>query len=199
MNISRRVRLSGTVAAISGHRRIAGCRPAAACRAAGAAARPAPLRSPEIHPDRTVTFRLLAPKAREVTLNGSWDNGTNLKMTKDEAGVWSTTIGPLGAATLGLLVHRRRRQGARSEQRRDAARRRALRQPADDLRPGVGVVGLQGRAARHRAGRLVSVADAEAGEPPHDGVHAAGLRDRQSEVSRARTCCTAAAATRMRG
>ena len=64
-------------------------------------ARPAPLKSPEIHPDRTVTFRLLAPKATEVTLNGSWDNGTNLKMTKDESGVWSTTIGPLAPQLWG--------------------------------------------------------------------------------------------------
>jgi enterochelin esterase family protein len=62
---------------------------------AAQAARPAPIKSPEIHPDRTVTFRLLAPKASEVTLNGSWDNGTDLKMTKDESGVWSTTVGPL--------------------------------------------------------------------------------------------------------
>src|SRR6188472_3826442 len=65
------------------------------------AARPAPLKSPEIHPDRTVTFRLLAPKATEVTLNGSWDNGTNLKMTKDESGVWSTTVGPLAPQLWG--------------------------------------------------------------------------------------------------
>ena len=65
------------------------------------AARPAPLKSPEIHPDRTVTFRLLAPKATEVTLNGSWDNGTNLQMTKDEIGVWSTTIGPLAPQLWG--------------------------------------------------------------------------------------------------
>ena len=65
------------------------------------AARPAPLKSPEIHPDRTVTFRLMAPKATEVTLNGSWDNGTNLKMTKDESGIWSTTIGPLAPQLWG--------------------------------------------------------------------------------------------------
>src|SRR6185436_4177856 len=63
-------------------------------------AQAAPLRSPEIHPDRTATFRLLAPKATEVTLNGSWDNG-NLKMTKDDAGVWSTTIGPLAPQLWG--------------------------------------------------------------------------------------------------
>jgi len=65
------------------------------------AARPPALKSPEIHPDRTVTFRLNAPKAQEVTLNGSWDNGTNLPMTKDEQGVWSTTIGPLAPQLWG--------------------------------------------------------------------------------------------------
>ena len=65
------------------------------------AARPAPVRSPEIHTDRTVTFRLSAPKASEVTLNGSWDNGTNLTMAKDSAGVWSTTIGPMAPQLWG--------------------------------------------------------------------------------------------------
>ena len=61
----------------------------------------APLNSPDVRDDRTVTFRLLAPKATDVTLNGSWDNGTDLKMTKDEAGVWSATIGPLAPQLWG--------------------------------------------------------------------------------------------------
>ena len=65
------------------------------------AARPPALKSPEIHPDHTVTFRLAAPKAQEVTLNGSWDNGTNLPMTKDDQGVWSATIGPLSPQLWG--------------------------------------------------------------------------------------------------
>jgi enterochelin esterase family protein len=59
---------------------------------APAATTPAPrLVSPEIHPDRTVTFRIRAPKATDVAvaLQG------NKPMTKDAAGVWSTTIGPL--------------------------------------------------------------------------------------------------------
>ena len=86
------------------------------------AARPAPLKSPEIHPDRTVTFRLLAPKATEVTLNGSWDNGTDLKMTKDECRRLVGDHRPARAAALGLLVRGRRRQGARS---RTTARRSA--------------------------------------------------------------------------
>jgi enterochelin esterase-like enzyme len=103
MNSSRCDRLSGTVAVIGviiiGASLAAQQPPAAP--APGAAARPTPLGSPDIHLDRTVTFRLLAPKAAEVTLNGSWDSGTNLKMTRDEAGVWSTTIGPLAPQLWG--------------------------------------------------------------------------------------------------
>src|SRR5213594_859466 len=102
MNISMRARLSATVAAIVCvicASLVAQQPPTAPSPAA--AARPTPLRSPDIHPDRTVTFRLMAPKASEVTLNGSWDNGTNLKMTKDDAGVWSTCIGPLAPQLWG--------------------------------------------------------------------------------------------------
>jgi enterochelin esterase-like enzyme len=100
MNVSLCVRLSRIVAAIGlivgptlGAQQPPAAQPAAAARPQ--------LRSPDIQPDRTVTFRLLAPKALEVTLNGSWDNGTNLKMTKDEAGVWSATIGPLSPQLWG--------------------------------------------------------------------------------------------------
>ena len=35
-----------------------------------------PLVSPEVHADRTVTFRLRAPKAAEVLLNGEWKGAT---------------------------------------------------------------------------------------------------------------------------
>ncbi len=53
------------------------------------------LRSPEIAADHSVTFRLRAPKATEVVLNGDWPQGRNVAMTKDDAGVWSVTVGPL--------------------------------------------------------------------------------------------------------
>src|SRR5579863_6575394 len=59
------------------------------------AARPAIPRSPEIHPDKTVTFRLSAPKAAEVTLNGSWDGASSIKMDKNDEGIWSGPVGPL--------------------------------------------------------------------------------------------------------
>jgi enterochelin esterase-like enzyme len=57
--------------------------------------------SPEILPDKKVAFRLLAPKASMVVLNGNWDNGTNIQMTKDDQGIWSVTVGPLGEQLWG--------------------------------------------------------------------------------------------------
>src|SRR5215471_4330121 len=57
--------------------------------------------SPETLPDKRVTFRLLAPKATEVLLNGNWENGRNIGMTKDDDGIWSVTLGPLGEQLWG--------------------------------------------------------------------------------------------------
>jgi enterochelin esterase family protein len=52
--------------------------------------------SPEVHPDRRVTFRVRAPKAAEVSLFGDWmPPNTQQAMTRDEQGVWSTITGPL--------------------------------------------------------------------------------------------------------
>jgi enterochelin esterase-like enzyme len=53
------------------------------------------LRSPEILDDQKITFRLRAPNATEVTVNGDWPQGRGVKMTKDDAGVWLATVGPL--------------------------------------------------------------------------------------------------------
>jgi enterochelin esterase-like enzyme len=60
--------------------------------------------SPEVYPDRTVTFRVRAPQATEVTLTGDWmattetPTGGATRMTKDESGVWSFTSPPLEAS-----------------------------------------------------------------------------------------------------
>ncbi len=52
--------------------------------------------SPEVQPDRRVTFRVRAPKASDVSLSMDYmPAGTREKMTKDSEGVWSVTIGPL--------------------------------------------------------------------------------------------------------
>jgi enterochelin esterase-like enzyme len=57
-------------------------------------ARPPP-RSAEILDDNRVTFRLRAPNATDVVLNGDWPDGRGIKLTKDDQGIWSVTLGPL--------------------------------------------------------------------------------------------------------
>jgi enterochelin esterase family protein len=55
-----------------------------------------PLISPQPNPDRTVTFRLRAPKAQDVTLTGDWmPDGQTAKLAKDAGGDWTVTLGPL--------------------------------------------------------------------------------------------------------
>lgn len=55
--------------------------------------------SPEVAPDRSVTFRLRAPDAEEVFVTGlgqaSGPAGGRLDMTKDEQGVWSAATDPM--------------------------------------------------------------------------------------------------------
>jgi enterochelin esterase-like enzyme len=48
----------------------------------------------QINPDHTVTFRITAPKASEVTLTGEFLKGAK-PLAKDEKGVWSVTVGPI--------------------------------------------------------------------------------------------------------
>lgn len=70
----------------------------------------APLNSPEVHADRTVTFRVKAPDAEKVELNGAvlaalgrnW--GETLPFEKDENGIWTLTIGPLRADIYAYLI-----------------------------------------------------------------------------------------------
>lgn len=62
---------------------------------APAASRPAAIRSPEVHADHRVTFRIAAPKASEVSVSGEFEVGAPPHaMQKDAQGVWSVTIGP---------------------------------------------------------------------------------------------------------
>lgn len=66
--------------------------------AAGPAAQgpPPPVRSPEVHADRRVTFRLRAPEATRVDLVGEvLRGGAPQPMTRGSDGTWSVTIGPL--------------------------------------------------------------------------------------------------------
>ena len=61
------------------------------CRRAAAAGPQGPVVvSPQVNADRTVTLRLLAPKATEVTVTGELLNGAQPKpMTKGDDGIWT--------------------------------------------------------------------------------------------------------------
>jgi enterochelin esterase-like enzyme len=51
---------------------------------------------PQILPDNRVVFKLFAPKATEVTLNGDWmAAGVNEPLTKNDTGLWTLTTKPL--------------------------------------------------------------------------------------------------------
>jgi enterochelin esterase family protein len=57
-------------------------------------AQPPAGRSPEVAADRTVTFRLSAPKATEVTVSGEFMKGSK-PLVRNDQGVWSVSVGPL--------------------------------------------------------------------------------------------------------
>ena len=50
--------------------------------------------SPEVHPDKTVTFRFMAKDAREVKLSTQFVKESQ-PMIKDASGLWSITLGPV--------------------------------------------------------------------------------------------------------
>lgn len=65
----------------------------------GQPAKKAPLVSPEVHPDGTVTLRLSAPKAEKVVVVSGEMQPTlktaSTALTKGDDGIWSVTVGPL--------------------------------------------------------------------------------------------------------
>jgi enterochelin esterase-like enzyme len=86
---------------------------------------PARLNSPEVSSDNNVTFRLSAPNATRVFLEGSWIGAIDLPMTKDASGVWSTTVGPLNPQLYGywyIVDGVRALDPSNSETERDGSR-----------------------------------------------------------------------------
>jgi enterochelin esterase-like enzyme len=53
--------------------------------------------SPEVSPDRRITFRIFAPQAQQVRMNASDipNMGQTATLSKGDTGVWSTTVGPV--------------------------------------------------------------------------------------------------------
>ncbi len=70
----------------------------------------APLNSPEVHDDGTVTFRVKAPEAQSVALNGAilaafgknW--GDVMPFQKGDDGTWTLTVGPVRPDIYAYLI-----------------------------------------------------------------------------------------------
>jgi enterochelin esterase family protein len=70
----------------------------------------APLNSPQVHDDRRVTFRVRAPEAKTVELNGAilaafgrnW--GDTMPFEKGDDGIWTLTIGPVRPDIYAYLI-----------------------------------------------------------------------------------------------
>jgi enterochelin esterase-like enzyme len=52
------------------------------------------IKSLDVHPDRTVTFTMRAPNAKQVLLSGQFMSG-NQPLKAEASGLWSITVGPL--------------------------------------------------------------------------------------------------------
>src|SRR5512133_2263108 len=50
--------------------------------------------SPQVNADKTVTFRYLAPLAKEVKVSAQFEKSPAI-MTMDSIGIWSVTLGPV--------------------------------------------------------------------------------------------------------
>ena len=138
--------------------------------------------SPEVLPDHRVTFRIQAPKAIGSHPARRLDGGDAAeKLTKDDEGVWSVTVGPLVPDFYSYSLHRRRREDPRPAKRHDQA---GHRQPGQHvLRAGRAsrLRGQQAGPARPDSPGLVSLQ--HAGHPaPHARLHAAGLRRQQRPI-----------------
>ncbi|MGV3757217.1 MAG: esterase, partial [Verrucomicrobiota bacterium] len=95
MNTTRREFLGAlTLAGLGATSALAQNTPAPAATAPARPQQPPPVHSPQVHEDRTVTFRYRSASAKKVEVSGDWGGG-NKTMTKGEENVWSVTLGPL--------------------------------------------------------------------------------------------------------
>ncbi len=88
------VTLVAAAAAIISGQAPAGAPRGGSGRGPGGGGRGPALVSPQVNADKTITLRFRAPNAKEVVAIGEID-GKDHPMTKDDAGTWSVTIGPL--------------------------------------------------------------------------------------------------------
>jgi enterochelin esterase-like enzyme len=105
MKIDRNLFVRATLAIVAAAQTMAQQPAAQAPSAKAGAAPPSPMsmfargpKSPETAPDGSVTFRLQAPQATTVGVNGNWQEGFTappLPMTKGADGIWQLTVNNL--------------------------------------------------------------------------------------------------------
>jgi enterochelin esterase-like enzyme len=80
--------------------------PAPAPPARPAFRRPVIIKSAEIKPDNTVTFRVLSKDASKVAISGEWmpGFGTSENLAKNDTGLFSITVGPLKPELYGYTL-----------------------------------------------------------------------------------------------
>ncbi len=155
--------------------------PATSVGTRGGQAQAAAVRSPEVLGDGRVTFRLFAPKAAEVLVQGNWQGGRDVKMTKDDSGLWSVTTAAAPARALGVHVIGERRQDARSAQLQRV--RDGVGFMNTVLVPGDASAVFQARPVPHGTMTATWFQSAEhEGRPPHVRLHPAWLRGGHDQV-----------------
>jgi len=78
-------------------------RPAAAPAAPAAFRTPLRIISPEILPDKKVTFRVYAKDAQKIAVSGEWQAGfgTTETLVRNDTGLFTLTVGPLNPELYG--------------------------------------------------------------------------------------------------
>lgn len=74
---------------------------------------PPPLSSPVVHPDRSVTFSILAPGARQMSVSIGLQKP--IPMTESKSGVWSVTVPPLAPDYYDYIFIRGKSQSSNSK------------------------------------------------------------------------------------
>ena len=121
--------------------------------------------SPEVTPDKKVTFRILEPNAQAVKLSGGDipgnGQGGGAAMTKGDNGIWEMTPGAARPGRVSLQLQRRRRH-RRSIRAILRSANRTTMSGAWSYVPGAEFMDTQGCAARRGRGGHLSLDGAEA-------------------------------------
>ena len=155
--------------------------------------------SPEVLPDRHLTFRIYAPQAQAVRLGAGDIPGVGQTTAADQGR--ERRLGgddrPDRSGCLSLQLQRRRRRDHRSAQPLD---QRVQQQRLEPRRTSPARTSWTRRTCRTAPWPSITYNSTALNDVPPDArLHAAGIRDRAAPSIRSSTCCTAPATATTRG